>query len=539
VGRAIGEDQVTTVELPVPLSADQIADLSSIQAEFAKVEVLAGDYHKRRALNFRAQWQFAASVGKLALEHHVEKGLGFNVSSVRGTGYTVCAMGVTGIDPYTVEGDERTTRHNRVQSVQQALDALFNLRDQHEGLTDDDFVAWYNAAGRLSGIYKNSRPIKQPKGDAEHDEAKVDAAIASIIGNPAAIEANVSLAPGAVTVFVAEGMGNKARLVRMDVTPDFIASMASKAPDPMERATESLVFFRQLLLSTARILPDAMSGEPVSPLKAGEKLSASTKMKPANAVVLVKDGVFSVASSRKLDTIVMEVESGEDLRVPDGFIDNVTRGTMTARLESSLDAAGFIKPQDDPNSPVGIHYSATGDQITFTNCKAAKSGQLLIKELDRMGSVWTHRVRSFKGGVEAELDDKLRVSFAGFVSSVMKKRDSHPIAVEVKDGALLLRHGTAAPVTIKCPAQGEATAWVKQDDFRRAMAGLLDLPLVDDIAVGIDSRGLVRFIAQTEAANFRVYLQTLREGDGDKQTLERGLLERVQSSDDRVELLAA
>ena len=65
-------------------------------------------------------------------------------------------------------------------------------------------------------------------------------------------------------------------------------------------------------------------------------------------------------------------------------------------------------------------------------------------------------------------------------------------------------------------------------DFRRALVGLLDLPLVTGLAWHIAPEGVVVIEASTEVATYKVFVQTL-EGNRDQPTRSRALRERVVS----------
>lgn len=533
-----------TTEQPVPardLNATETTRLSELRTEFANVEADGQSYHTRRALMFRNQFKYVAEVGQLVLANYVEQTLKFNVSGFRKAGFNVCALAITGINVLAeTDKNKRAELHNRVQPVTQALDALNHFRADHEALSDEKFVDWWNQKGRLSGLHaKFKAATKEPKGEPMQDEHAVDAAVESIVANGAAIEVSSlpGLGTGTVSLYVAQGQGDKARMVRLDVTPEFIASLADKAPDPMNDAPKRLLFFRQLLMAGASIVPDQVSDVPKTPLKPGEKASETTVMLPANAITLVRDGVFSIALSRKADTVVLEVEPGEDLSKwfsGERFIDTRTRNTMLPRLTESRLAAGYIGEDK-------VSISDTG-RIRFEHKDKKLSGQLLSKPLSDMGSLYTHRVHGFKAVAECEMDKKEQEAFVTrFLAGVVKKRDDHPITVAVKDGAITFQHGKAKPVSIaSTTVTGEASVRVKQGDFKRVMTGLLDLPLSQGIAFYLDPMGMLRIDAMTDAADFRAYIQTLREGEAEgAQVPERARLKRVERPEEQAELLAA
>ena len=380
----------------------------------------------------------------------------------------------------------------------------------------------------LDGLSKAFKTATRPeRTESEPDEQAVDKTVSAIVENPSAIQvaALPGLGTGAVAVYVAQGVGDMARMVRLDVTEAFIASLADKAPDPMSNAPDRLVFFRQLLMTGSAIIPDQISDMPVEPLAPGEKVSATTKMLPSNAIFLVRDGVFSIAASRKLDTMVVEVAPFDGIlgAMRNGFIDTMTRNTMLDRLSETSKAVGYIG--DDT-----ISIDDAG-RIAFKHKRPKLSGQLLIKPLTQMRSVFTHRVHGFTAGAAARMDDVARADFAkSFLAPLVKKRDDLAVSVSIASGTISFQHGRAGVVTTSgLDTDGTATARVRQADFRRALGVLLDLPLENELEFAIDAKGMLMIGVQTMVADFRVYLQTIRAGDPEgSQVLDRTRLERVE-----------
>ena len=140
---------IDTIGVAGQLTSEQETALSSVQGQFAEYEKLEGDYHATRAMTFRTQYQFVANVGKLALETHVEKVLKFDVTKFRKAGFNVCALAVTGINVFAeTDTVKRNKKRDRIKPVTQALDALDYFRAQHEHLTEAEFIAWWDEAGR-------------------------------------------------------------------------------------------------------------------------------------------------------------------------------------------------------------------------------------------------------------------------------------------------------------------------------------------------------------------------------------------------------
>jgi hypothetical protein len=522
--------------------ATQSSDLLVVQLRYKAVELQGQTYHRERALTFRAQWLFLNSVGKMSLENHVEKVLGFDVKTVRSTGHAVSAMGVTGINVYAeTDKVKRAGLHNQVQKVTQALDALSHFKADHEHLSDDEFVSWYNDNGRLVGLHSAFLQETRPKAqESVADEGAVEKAIASIITNQSAFEvaALPNLSSGVVTVYVAQGEGDVTRMVRLDVTNDFIASLAKRAPDPMLAAPDNLVFYRQLLTLGDAVVPDQVSDIPLVPLKPGEKVTATTKMFPANALILHRNSVFSIAATRKIDGLIVEATANDGVKtfMPEGnvFIDTLTRHTMLERLRESSVAAGYIK------GGVGREEKNDRTTITFNHEDEKLSGKLIAKPLADMGSLFVHCVVGFEDSSFAATSGEERHAFnTGFLARLVKKRDDHPVTIAFGPDGISFQHGKAEPFVISCETSGVCSIRVTQSDFKRALSGLLDMPLIDRLEWLVDKRGLLKVVSGTEVGTFGVYIQGLRDGEAaGVQVKSREMLARIEKETEFVSLAA-
>lgn len=526
--------------VPAPLSDEQCARLVDAQKSEQAVFIAGTVFQRNRAITYFNHHKFVRSVSPQALAYHVEKVMDYKVDVLRVDGlqrdYQKCAMGILQLDVLR-ETDKATKadQNNRINDLRKAFEALNHFHDAIATMSDDEFVAWFAKKGGLDGIHREYRAANAVEVEPERDDRKIRAALDEMIANTSAVEVDNPNGSTGVRLFVARGEGDKLRLVPLDASPDFIASLSGRVPDPLEKAPAQLVLFRELLMTAARIVPDQMSDTPKRPLRDGEKVSESTEMLPANQIVRVEDGVFSVAGSRVEDSIVLEVHPADEILarylVDEGFIDTMTRKNMLEKLEASATAAGF--------ESVGItnQQSNSGPEvrISFEHSTKSLNGQLIVKSIDRLRSVYTWKAAPFKSTASASMDaTKRKLLNDRFIAPVVKSRDDHPITVTVGGDAVSFQFGTAKAEKFSgCETEGSEAVRVTKTDFLRAINGLLALPLQDDLSWMIDPRGHLCIAGFTASADYRVYVQTLRkEKDAKVQVRERARLERVERKSD-------
>lgn len=512
------------------LNAKDKADLATLQQEFNVVEGYGETYHRARALNFRSQHNYVSAIGRANLETHGEKVMGWETKS-RSLVYGFAASIVTGVNIYAATNEkDKTKRHNRVAPVAKMLAALPFFREEHEKLSDEKFIEWYDDNSRFDGIFRRyQEATKAPAKDAAGEqEGKVDDIIASMLTNPAGFEVaqNLGLGAGTVSIFVAQGEGDKARLVPLDVTPAFVASLAGNAPDPLTKAPADLLFWRQLVRVGETIIPDSMSDQPRNAIAADDEVNSSTSMLPSNAMFLIRGGKFSVASARDKDTLVLEVEPGDDVaksaNLPldrDGFINNRSRRVTSARLIAPKTCVGFI-PSKDGKTATKVTSEDGKTTVSFKHKETRLNSNLVIAPCESMGSVWTYAVsRKFSGAVFCRVTGQIDALEKQTLAEIHKSKRNLPVTITVGEHGISFANGKATVGTFAGHSAGSASVKVDRGDFLRAVSGLLATVDVTDLAWGLDPEGLLAIEARTEAATYRVFVQTLREDGGRHRTL--------------------
>ncbi|QWT15336.1 hypothetical protein [Sphingobium xenophagum] len=535
-------DNSDTAILSAPeLTSEQQQTLTVLHKDQADTTALGQTYTEKRALLFLRQHRFVIGVGKTALEKYGIEHLGYQDNG-RTLPYHLCAQVVTGVDVYKDDIEPgRSQRQNLVQAAAYMLQALPMFLGEIADLTDRQFVDWYSSNGKVSGIRARylaqtqpaataAKQMKKAASKSNDDGSPVDVSgtINAMLGNPSSFEvpAIEGLTPGAVRVYVAQGEGATTRMVPLEMTPATIASFSKLTPDPMTKAPSDLRFYREVMLIGEQAVPDRMSDIPVVPLRAGEKLSPSTPMLPANAIYLNADGGISIASSRMDDTIVVYVAplKGVERHFKDGqlYFDTRARHTMSERLASSAVCAGYVAK--------GIEFKSKGgvSELIFKH-ESDKSldGRLIAKPLSAMGTVTTMVVSGFEPKSHAIMSADVSNEFkSGFMAMLAKSKVAHPITVSVEDGAIKFKIGKADDLTYAAEkSSGRLSARVPAEQFKRAVSALLDMPLQTGLRWCIDPNGLLTVSAETTVADINIALQTLRAGRDD--VLERGLLKKV------------
>jgi hypothetical protein len=111
---------------------------------------------------------------------------------------------------------------------------------------------------------------------------------------------------------------------------------------------------------------------------------------------------------------------------------------------------------------------------------------------------------------------------------LLKQQKDRPVTVTVGAKGIGLANGKAPAAQFDAEVQGTAKAQVMLADLRRAMVGLMGLPMTGGLRWELDPKGLLLIEAQTEEAAVRVFIQTL-EPNRDQPTRSRALRERVVS----------
>lgn len=534
----------TAIVLPASLSDAQLADLLAAQQNEEAVFKKGSEYQRTRAVAYFNRHKFVSGVTPEALAYHVQKVMDFKVDGLRLEGaereYQKCAMAILKLDVLReTEKSVKADYNNRISDLRRALEALNHFSTEIADMSDEAFTAWFAKKGGLDGISREFRQANPKETEPTRDAKKISAAIDGMIENTTAIEVANPGGETGVRLFVARGEGDKLRLVPLDASADFIASLSNRAPDAMTNAPPRLVMFRELLMTAARIVPDQISDQPKRMLRPGEKVSASTEMLAANQIIRVEKGGFSIAGSRVEDTIIVEVTPADENLArrlsAEGFIDTMTRKNMLAKLEPTAIASGFKEVTIvDADTKSGSEV-----RISFGHTTKSVDGQLLVKSMDRIGGVYTWRVKAFEAKAGGDMDATARKQFKSrFLALVVKSRDDHAISVTVSAKGIGFKLGsTKAEMFASTGLVGSEDVRVNKDDFLLALNGLLALPLEGDMGWSIDPRGLLRIEARTASASYRVFVQLLRkEKDPKAQVRERALLERVERT---VEVAAA
>ena len=525
------------------LSDAEKAVLVTLRGNFLEVEGKGETFNRARALSFRGQHKFVRAVGRSNLESHATETLKWTTKA-RTLTFALAASVIIDVNVYGATNEkDRADRHARVAPVAKMLEALAYYSSDHEALNDEAFIKWYDEKGKFEGIwreYKKANPTTAKASDTD-GEGKVEDIIATMLANPAAFEVKngLNLPAGTVSIFVAQGEGTSARLVPMNVTPAFVASLAGNAPDPLDSAPTDLRFWRELLMTGETIIPDTLSDLPAVEIAPDDVVNATTPMLASYAMFMVRDGKISVASARDHDTLVLEVTPMRDVRddlnvsfARDGFINNRSRRVTSKRLIASTTCAGFIPERktgksDEEQSATKVTSADGKATIAFKHRDRRFNSNLVIAPRSSLGSNWTYRVAGFSDAVNCEMTAEPLCEFADTLALIAKAKKDHPIAVSIDDAGVSFAVGKAAARHHAGQAQGKASVKVDRGDLVRAVSGLMATDQVVTLNWYIDARGLLAVETTTMTATHRVYIQTLRE-DGVRH---RTLLSLVQAED--------
>ena len=524
-----------------PLTYADREQLRRLQDLCRRAEVLEGHATRRRALLLRDQYLFATAHGALAISAHaLELGYGNVAHSLK---WHTTAQLLLGINLKAANDDEREAAQYEVSQLARALATLESLGNEHQGLSDDEFFKWYKTQGRISGLAKRyleaNREAKRKEKMAGGEQADSASAktpeerVAEMLENAAAMEIDVvaGIPSGKQGVFLFRHEGEKLRVLPLNVSAEAILGLSGYAPCPLSTAPADLRFYRLLLLTGAALVPDEMSNIPLEDVPVGDMANSSYDMLPANAMYLVERGLFSIAHARRDDGLIVEIKPHVDLGYSMGgncYIDNLTRRRLAEHLVGEADAAQFgLAPVEGVAAPVRI--TGQTKTLTFTSKALAKPINLIIKPRE-MGSIFTYRVSpEFAPKASAAMPAADVAAFdRSFMPVLLKQQKDRAVTVTVGAKGIGLANGKAPAAQFDVEVQGTAKVQVMLEDLRRAMVGLMGLPMTGGLRWELDPKGLLLIAAQTEEADVRVFIQTL-EPNRDQPTRSRALRERVVS----------
>lgn len=528
-------------ELASPLTYADREHLRRLQDLSRRTELIEGQAARRRAFVLRSQYRFATAHGAQAINAYALE-IGYR-NVAHSLEWHTTAQLLLGINLNTVNVDEREAAQYEVSQLARTLAGLVSLGNEHEGLSDDDFFNWYKKQGRMSGLakrYLEANRVAKTKGkkasgeQADGVSAKTpEERVAEMLENAAAMEIDMvaGISSGKQGIFIFRHEGEKLRVLPLNVSAEAILGLSGYAPCALSTAPADLRFYRLLLLTGAALVPDEMSNIPLEDVPAGDMANSSYDMFPANAMYLVERDRFSIAHARRDDGLIAEIKPNVDLGYSMGgecFIDNLTRRRLAERLVGEADAAQFgLTPVEGVAAPVRI--TGQTKTLTFTSKALAKPINLIIKPRE-MGSIFTYRVSpEFAPKAWAVMPAEGVAAFdRSFMTVLLKQQKDRPVTVTVGAKGIGLANGKAPAAQFDAEVQGTATVQVMLEDLRRAMVGLMGLPITGGLRWELDPKGLLLIEAQTEEADVRVFIQTL-EPNRDQPTRSRALRERVVS----------
>lgn len=522
----------------MPLTATDEAELLRLQGQLRGVEAREGRAVKGRALLVRGQYRFIRKHGAISLTHYA-KGIGYEYEAASLI-YHVPAQLLLNKNVSAASDSEKEALRNEAAQLARAIAAMEQRHKDHDGLTEDQFVAWYESMGHISGLAQKyleiRRAAKAPKPGVTKVETPAvktpEEQVSEMFDNPAAFEIDAvgGIASGREGVLIYRQEGDKMRLIPLTTNKATIIGLAGYAPCPLAAIPADLCFYRETLVAADAFVPDEMSDIPLEDVPEGDVANPSYDMKPANGMYLVERDRFSIAHARRDDGLIVEIIPSIDLGYSmkgECFIDNFTRHRLGDALLGEADAAQFgLNPVDGRAAPVAI--AGQTKTVTFTN-KAGRSINLIIKPR-HIRSIWTYRVSpAFAPVASAIMSPDGVAAFDGtFMKVLLRKQKDRAITITVGRKGIGFANGKAAAAPFEAEVQGTAKVQVMLDDLRRAMVGLLALPMKGDLTWRLDPNGLLLIEAATDVATYRVFVQTL-EPNREQPTRSRALRERVES----------
>lgn len=524
-----------------PLTEAAQTELLQLQSKAKAVTAQEGSAVSARALLLRAQDAFIRQHGVVSLTQHA-KDQGFTYEP-KSLSFHLAAQLLLNIDIEKVAETDKERLRAEVSMLARALANLDERANEHVHRDDIGFLAWYELQGRISGLAKKyleaRRAKKSKKGNLAEATAVASAEerVEAIFSNPAAVEIDAldGIPTGQEGAFLYRQEGDKICLIPLSAPRATLIELSGFAPSPLTNAPKDLLFLRQVLLAGAAFVPDEEdSGLTVENVPVGDVPNDTYDKLPANGMYLVERGCISIAHARRDDGLIVEVEPlGVDpgfSLVGDRYLDNLTRHRLGERLIGEASAAQFAASEIDG---VAAKISGSGAKrtLTFTNKATGEKVNLIVKPRE-MGSIWTYRVSpAFAPKAEANMDEVATGEFdKTFLKALLKKQHGRAVTVTVTIDAVgvSFANGKAAPLCCAVEAIGTATAQVLRSDLKRALVGLVGLPIIGGLTWKLDPNGLLMVEASSDVARFRVFIQTL-EANREQPTRERKLRERVES----------
>nr|WP_295108396.1 hypothetical protein [uncultured Caulobacter sp.] len=527
---------IDAANVAVPLTeADQTA-LRELQNRAEAVAKQEGRAVSARALLLRRQDAFVRQLGVVSLTQHA-KDIGFAYVATSLVFHLVAQL-LLNIDIEKADEADKERLRAEVAMLARALADLDARKGEHVHLTDEEFVAWYGKQGRISGLaghYLSLRKMKRAKSGGQPEVMASDEQVEAIFANPAAvaIDTLAGIPTGQEGAFLYRQEGDKICLIPLLAPRATIIELAGFAPSPLANAPKDLLFNRQMLLAGVSLVTDEDdSGLTVEKVPEGDVPNDTYDKLPANGVYLVERGHISIAHARRDDGLIVQVEPlGVDpgyALADDKYLDNLTRRRLGKALIGEANAAQFAASAVD-GVAAKISGSGASLKLTFTNKATGEKVNLIIKPRE-MGSIWTYRVSpSFSPAGQAVMDEAATVEFdKTFLKALLKKQVERVVTVAIGEAGMRFANGKAAPLTCAAVTNGAATAQVLSSDLKRALVGLLGLPITGGLVWKLDPNGLLAVEASSDVARFRVFIQTL-EANREQPTRERKLRERVES----------
>ena len=555
-GTAIAVCKRADAETTGTLTPSGREELRRLQNRHHTTERIEGHAAKRRALLLRDQYRFAANHGSPSINAYAQQ-LGFEQTAVSLV-WQLTAQVLLGINLKKEPGPNREALQYEVSQLARALATLIASGNEHVGLSDDEFFHWYKQKHRISGLAKSyleaNRAAKgsADKATGKHADGEMatggqassekaddvpsktpEQRVAEIFDNPAAveIEAVPGISSGQEGVLIYRHEGDRLRVIRLTVDNAAIIGLAGYAPCPLTAFPADLRFYRAMLQMGTAFVPDEMSNIPIEDVPEGDIANDSYDMLPASAMYLVERDRFSIAHARRDDGLILEIIPSIDLGYTmkgDCFIDNLTRRRLSAALVGEADAAQFGL---NPVKGVAAQVTIVGQTktVAFTRKADGKQVNLIIKPR-HMGSVWTDRVsHAFAPSASAIMSSEAVAEFDGtFMKVLLRQQKDRPVTISAGAKGVSFANGKAHAATFPADTQGTSKVQVMLGDLRRAMVGLLALPMTGGLTWSLDPKGLLLVQTQMQDATVRVFIQTL-EPNREQPIRSRALRERVES----------
>lgn len=216
--------------VPAPLSDEQCARLVDAQKSEQAVFTAGKVFQRNRAITYFNHHKLVSSVTPAALAYHVEKVMDYKVDGLRLAGierdYQKCAMGILQLDVLREQSkDAKADQNNRIGDLRRALEAMNHYHSEIAVMTDGEFAAWFKKNGGVDGIYRKYIAATAVEFEPERDDRKIQDALDEMIANTSAVEVDNPNGSTGVQLFVARGEGDKLRMVPLDASSDFIASL--------------------------------------------------------------------------------------------------------------------------------------------------------------------------------------------------------------------------------------------------------------------------------------------------------------------------